>query len=303
MLTQVGPMPYPVMNTLLDPMSPRGALNYWKSSFLRGLDDELLDTLVERFRSCPAPLAPIVIEHFHGAVTRVDPAATAVPHREVGYNLVIPAAWFDPAETEACIAWTRETYAAIEPYRADGRWLNYYAEDDDGDEGLRAAYGPERAAARRGQETLRPRQRLSPEPEHRPGGGRMMSGELSTSGAVTAVGPDEVRPADGTPGIERFVALESGRALLTRVHVGPRVESGWHHHGRREVFGHVLLGTVRFEFGPGGRGSTEVGEGGYFQVPVGLVHRDVNPEDRPQDLVIAFVGDGPLVVNVDGPEP
>jgi FAD/FMN-containing dehydrogenase len=141
-LTQVGPMPYPVMNTLLDPMSPRGALNYWKSSFLRGLDDELLDTLVERFRSCPAPLAPIVIEHFHGAVTRVDPAATAVPHREVGYNLVIPAAWFDPAETEACIAWTRETYAAIEPYRADGRWLNYYAEDDDGDEGLRAAYGP-----------------------------------------------------------------------------------------------------------------------------------------------------------------
>ena len=38
-MTQVGPMPYPVMNTLLDDAFPAGALNYWKSSFLRDLDD------------------------------------------------------------------------------------------------------------------------------------------------------------------------------------------------------------------------------------------------------------------------
>jgi FAD/FMN-containing dehydrogenase len=141
-LTHVEPIPYPVMNTLLDPMSPRGALNYWKSSFLRGLDDELLDTLVEQYRSCPAPLGSIVIEHFHGAVARVDPAATAVPHRKTGYNLVLPTAWLDPADTDASIAWTRETYAAIEPFRAGGRWLNYYAGDDGGVEALEAAYGP-----------------------------------------------------------------------------------------------------------------------------------------------------------------
>jgi hypothetical protein len=27
----------------------------------------------------------------------------------------------------------------------------------------------------------------------------------------------------------------------------------------------------------------------------------VNPSDEPQEIVIAFVGEGPLVVNVDGP--
>ena len=91
--------------------------------------------------------------------------------------------------------------------------------------------------------------------------------------------------------------------MLTRVRGGPRIESGWHHHGRREVFGHVLRGRVRFEYGRGGGSSTEVEEGGYFQVPVGLVHRDVNPEKRPQDMLIAFVGKGPLVVNLDGPDP
>ncbi len=65
----------------------------------------------------------------------------------------------------------------------------------------------------------------------------------------------------------------------------------------------MLRGRVRFEYGPGGGSSTEVEEGGYFHVPVGLVHRDVNPDDQPQDMLIAFVGDGPLVVNLEGPEP
>lgn len=130
-----------------------------------------------------------------------------------------------------------------------------------------------------------------------------MSSESSTkAAAVTAVAADEVRPVEGTPGIERFLALESERAMLIRTRGGPRIESGWHHHGRREVFGHVLRGRVRFEFGPGGGSNTYVEEGGYFHIPVGLVHRDVNPDDAPQDLVIAFVGEGPLVVNLDGPD-
>ncbi|HSG12270.1 MAG TPA: cupin domain-containing protein, partial [Gaiellaceae bacterium] len=81
-----------------------------------------------------------------------------------------------------------------------------------------------------------------------------------------------------------------------------RVASGWHHHGDREVLGYVVRGQARFEFGPGGRESTEVGTGGFFHVPRGIVHRDVNPADEPQELVLAFIGQGPLVVNVDGPE-
>jgi FAD/FMN-containing dehydrogenase len=141
MMTEVGPIPYPVMNTLLDDGYPRGALNYWKSTFVHGVDDALIDTMVERFASCPTPMGALLLEHFHGAVTRVDPQATAVPHRDLSYNLLIPTVWTDAADTEANIAWTRETFAAIEPFRADGRWLNYYSDDEPLD-ALRAAYGP-----------------------------------------------------------------------------------------------------------------------------------------------------------------
>jgi hypothetical protein len=41
----------------------------------------------------------------HGALTRVGVAETAVPHREEGWNLLIPSVWTDPADTEANIAW------------------------------------------------------------------------------------------------------------------------------------------------------------------------------------------------------
>ena len=143
-MVEVGPMPYPVINTLLDEAYPKGSLNYWKSTFVRGVEDELIDTIIERFQSCPTPFGAILFEHFHGAVTRVDPQATAVPHRAPGYNLLLPTVWTHPSATEACIDWTRQTFDAVSPYQAGGRWLNYYGDDEDS-AALDAAYGPNRA--------------------------------------------------------------------------------------------------------------------------------------------------------------
>jgi len=140
-MTQVGPMPYPVMNTLLDAGYPTGSLNYWLSSFARGLPDALIDVAVERFHSVPSTMTAILFEHFHGAVTRVAPTDTAVPHREPGWNLLIPSVWTDPAATEANIRWTRETHAALAPHLAARRWLNYLGDDQE-DDAVRAAYGP-----------------------------------------------------------------------------------------------------------------------------------------------------------------
>jgi FAD/FMN-containing dehydrogenase len=140
-MVEVGPMPYPVMNTILDAGYPAGSLNYWLSSFAGGLSDGLIDVAVERFATVPSTMTGILFEHFHGAVTRVPPTETAVPHREEGWNLLIPSVWMDPADTDANIAWTRETFAEMRPHFATGRWLNYLG-DDQADDAIRAAYGP-----------------------------------------------------------------------------------------------------------------------------------------------------------------
>ena len=86
-------------------------------------------------------MSAILLEHFHGAVTRVGVTDTAVPHREEGWNLLLPSVWMDPADTDANIAWSRETHAALAPYLVERRWLNYLG-DDQGEDAVRAAYGP-----------------------------------------------------------------------------------------------------------------------------------------------------------------
>jgi FAD/FMN-containing dehydrogenase len=141
LVTEVGPMPYPVINTMLDAGFPKGSLNYWLSSFTNGLSDALIDAVVERYASVPSPMTPMLFEHFHGAVTRVGQTDTAVPHREAGWNLLIPSVWVDPADTAANIAWTKETHAALQPELSSRRWLNYLG-DDQGEDAIRSAYGP-----------------------------------------------------------------------------------------------------------------------------------------------------------------
>jgi FAD/FMN-containing dehydrogenase len=141
LMVEVGPMPYPAMNTILDDGYPAGSLNYWLSSFTAGIPDELIDVIVDRFQTVPSPMTAILLEQFHGAVCRVGVEETAVPHREPGWNLLIPSVWLDPADTDANIAWTRETHAALAPHLTDRRWLNYLG-DDQGPDAIRGAYGP-----------------------------------------------------------------------------------------------------------------------------------------------------------------
>jgi len=136
----IGPTSYEATNTMLDAGFPRGALNYWKSSFLEGLTDEAIDTLVARFAACPSPMSGLVLEHFHGAATRVGVGETAVPHRREGYNLLVVSEWLDPAASARNIAWARDSYDAMRPWLASGRYANYLS-DEDGEEATQAAYG------------------------------------------------------------------------------------------------------------------------------------------------------------------
>lgn len=120
--------------------------------------------------------------------------------------------------------------------------------------------------------------------------------------AVTVVSSEGLRPGAITPGVTRELALEANDATVMRARAEPGASSGWHHHGARDVLGYVVLGRARFEFGPDGAESVDVDAGGFFHVPAGLVHRDINPSDVLQEIVMTVVGSGPLVVNVEGPD-
>jgi FAD/FMN-containing dehydrogenase len=137
----IGPMSYCELNGMLDAAYPKGALNYWKSSFLAQLSDDVIDRLIECFARCPTPMGHLILEHFHGAATRVGVSDTAFPHRFKGYNLLVLCQWMEPTNTDRSIAWARKTYAEMEPFAASGRYVNYLDDDETGDP-VAAAYGP-----------------------------------------------------------------------------------------------------------------------------------------------------------------
>jgi FAD/FMN-containing dehydrogenase len=138
----LGPLDYVAVNSLLDAAYPRGALNYWKSSFLEELSDEAIDAMVGLFADCPSPMTAFVLENLHGAVTCVPVPATAVPLREPGYNFLVTSVWRERDATEKNIAWTRTVYSELERFLARRRYVNYIADDEIGDDPVREAYGP-----------------------------------------------------------------------------------------------------------------------------------------------------------------
>jgi FAD/FMN-containing dehydrogenase len=128
-LDAAGPGEYAAMNTMLDASFPRGALNYWKSTFLGVPTDEAFEILLQRFVDCPSEMSAIVMENLSGEVTRIAPDATAFPLRQAGANLLIVGEWLDPDASDQNISWVRSVYDAMTPYLGKWNYVNYMADD------------------------------------------------------------------------------------------------------------------------------------------------------------------------------
>jgi FAD/FMN-containing dehydrogenase len=132
-------VPYQAANTGVDWLFNPGRLSYWKSAFFSELSDEAIAVLYDAFERAPTELCALVIEDYHGAVTRVEPTATAYPHRKPGHNLLLISQWTDPADTDRGIAWARTTFEDLGPHMADRSYSNYLPADDH--DRVRQAYG------------------------------------------------------------------------------------------------------------------------------------------------------------------
>jgi FAD binding domain/Berberine and berberine like len=137
-----GPMPYCTMQALFDPAFPPGRRNYWKSGFFRGLDDTAIDIMVEHFARVPSPYSGVGLEQYGGAINRLRLEETAFPHRDYLFNFLVFASWDNPADDTANIGWARELWRALQPFMAEGVYVNYLGDTAaEGENRVRAAYG------------------------------------------------------------------------------------------------------------------------------------------------------------------
>jgi FAD/FMN-containing dehydrogenase len=134
----VVPMPYVVMQQILDVACPYGIHSYWKSNFMRDLTDDGIDTFVEFARGRTSPRTIAVIEHYHGQALRVPPDATAFALRTETFDLVILTLW-EGGDPEPHIQWARKFWTAMKPSSAGTVYVNALSVDEESR--LREAYG------------------------------------------------------------------------------------------------------------------------------------------------------------------
>ncbi len=120
---------------------------------------------------------------------------------------------------------------------------------------------------------------------------------------IDVVRESELKGSTSTRGITRDKAFESDDIIFSRSRVPGGAVSNWHHHSTRNLYGFVVSGRLRLEYGPNGEEVAHLELGDFFHIPPGLVHRDVNPDDKREARIVnILLGKGPLVVDVSGPE-
>lgn len=135
----LGPMPYKVLQTLLDPLFPKGVHAYFKATNLLALDDQLIERLVELHHAAPGPQCEIHVHQMGGAIARVSNADSAFPDRSAPYVLNAVAAWHDPQQADGHIDWARAVIEAAASASTGRAYVNYLGDSGAG----RAAYGEE----------------------------------------------------------------------------------------------------------------------------------------------------------------
>jgi FAD/FMN-containing dehydrogenase len=133
----LGPMPYRVLQSLLDPLWPKGIHSYFKSTNLARLDDELIDRLCTVHQAAPGPQCEIHVQNMGGAVGRVADGATAFSERSMPFVLNAVTGWHDPAVSTAHVDWARTVVDAASEASTGRSYVNFL-----GDAGAaRTAYG------------------------------------------------------------------------------------------------------------------------------------------------------------------
>jgi quercetin dioxygenase-like cupin family protein len=108
--------------------------------------------------------------------------------------------------------------------------------------------------------------------------------------------------ATPTPGVTRFEAFARENVWVGRIENEPRQASDWHVHPGHDTYAHVTQGRFFVELGPGGTERLEIAPGDFALIPKGVVHREGNAGASPTVGVAVRVGQGPVTVNLDGPE-
>lgn len=135
----VGQITYLQMQQHWDASFPAGLLRYWKSSFLETISEDVLSVCHEAIARQSLTSIHVDLEPMGGAIARLAPDATAFADRDAASTLLIATGWSDPQESDARMAWARQTWNAAQPFAKSSAYVNYL--DQGEEQRTEAVYG------------------------------------------------------------------------------------------------------------------------------------------------------------------
>ncbi|HXY85274.1 MAG TPA: FAD-dependent oxidoreductase, partial [Gaiellaceae bacterium] len=135
----LGPMPYQMMQSLIDPLWAKGIHAYFKATNLAGLDDQLIDRLCELHLSAPGPQCEVHVHQMGGAVGRVAEGATAFAERTMPFLLNAVTGWHDADAADSHTQWARDVVAVAADASTGRAYVNFLGDAG----GANSSYGPE----------------------------------------------------------------------------------------------------------------------------------------------------------------
>lgn len=122
---------YVAQQTLLDATQPKGNHYYWKSEFLPGLSDELIETYHAQFVDLKAPANQLLLFHLGGALNERPEDDGAVGNRDAAFACVAQSMWTpDSAAGETNRAWVRNAWSAVKRFSTGGNYVNFQTDDE-----------------------------------------------------------------------------------------------------------------------------------------------------------------------------
>jgi FAD/FMN-containing dehydrogenase len=141
LLDGMAEMPFPTLQSLFDPLLPKGMQWYWKGDFVKELTDAAIDMHIEHASKSPSALSLMHLYPIDGAVHRVSDKDAAWSCRDATWSMVICGIDPDPAKADALKAWGRAYWTAVHPHNLRGAYVNFMM-DDESDGRVEATYGP-----------------------------------------------------------------------------------------------------------------------------------------------------------------
>ncbi len=134
----VQPMPYPVIQSLFDPVQRPGLQYYWRADFVKELSDGAIKQHCEHGSRLPTTLSLVALHPVDGAASRVGNRDTAWAYRDARWAQVIVGADPDPANAKVIKDWAVNYWEAVHPYSMGGAYVNFMM--DEGQDRVRASY-------------------------------------------------------------------------------------------------------------------------------------------------------------------